>query len=168
MRYRLAVIAPDIADVVRYSGGWLFDRAMAGWEVTVCVGDVADIRPLRILGATVLDLETSMASLSDAGVWPNGIAVAAKVFETDPRVHQGVLKNIEDRSLEVTVWGAACPSELDCRTEGVQHRLSVAARAFKARALAALAQPVDVLEDVEMFRCSETREHLAADLLPVG
>ncbi|MEV4235519.1 hypothetical protein ACIBJI_09475 [Nocardia sp. NPDC050408] len=141
---------------------------MAGWEVTVCVGAAADIRPLRILGATVLDLESSLASLSDVSVWPNGIAVAAKVFETDPRVHQGVLKNIEERSLEVTVWGADCPGELDCRTEGVQHRLSVAAQAFKARALAALAHPVDALEAVEMFRCSETPDHLSADLLPVG
>ncbi|MEV5834991.1 hypothetical protein [Nocardia sp. NPDC052112] len=141
---------------------------MAGWEVTVCVSELADIRPLRILGATVLDLETSLSSQTDAGVWPDGMAIAAKVFESDPRVRQGVLRNIEDRSFEVTVWGAACPSELDCRTEGVQHRLSVAARAFKARALAALGQPVDVLEDAEMFRCSGTPDHLAADLLPVG
>jgi len=31
VRYRLDVVAADVADVVRFAGGWLFDRAMAGW-----------------------------------------------------------------------------------------------------------------------------------------
>ena len=36
MRYRLDVVAAGVADVVRFAGGWLFDRAMAGWDVTGC------------------------------------------------------------------------------------------------------------------------------------
>src|SRR3546814_1101974 len=35
MRYRLDVVAPTVAEVVRNAGGWLVDRAMAGWDVTV-------------------------------------------------------------------------------------------------------------------------------------
>ncbi|WP_343575423.1 hypothetical protein [Mycobacterium sp.] len=50
MRYRLDVVAADVADVVTFAGGWLFDRAMAGWDVTVLVADHVDERPLRILG----------------------------------------------------------------------------------------------------------------------
>jgi len=163
----MGVLAPDIADVVRYTGGWLFDRAMAGWEVTVCVADLGDARPLRILGATVLDLESSLSS-PPGDVWPNGIAVAAGVFESDSRVRDGLLHNLEEHEFEVAVWGAPCPSEIDCRTGMVEHRLSLAARAFKARALAALGEPVRDLDEVEVFRCGGTHNHLAADLLPVG
>ena len=40
-RYRLHVVATSIADVVTSIGGLIFDRAMAGWDVTVAVaGDV--------------------------------------------------------------------------------------------------------------------------------
>ena len=30
MRYRLDVVAPNVAEVVRSAGGWLVDRVMAG------------------------------------------------------------------------------------------------------------------------------------------
>ena len=61
-RYQLQVFAPNIADVVVSVGGLIFDRAMAGWDVTVVVdgsdkdGDGGslegiDDRPIRILGA---------------------------------------------------------------------------------------------------------------------
>jgi len=33
-RYRLDVVAASAADAVRSAGGWLYDRSMAGWEVT--------------------------------------------------------------------------------------------------------------------------------------
>src|SRR6201999_4509172 len=39
LRYRLDVVAADVADVVKFAGGWLFDRAMAGWDVTVLLVD---------------------------------------------------------------------------------------------------------------------------------
>jgi hypothetical protein len=51
LRARLTVIASSLAEVVRYAGGWLFDQAMAGWDVAVLTADHADPRPLRILGA---------------------------------------------------------------------------------------------------------------------
>ena len=55
MRPRLTVLAPSVVEVVRSAGGWLFDRAMAGWDVTVITSDHSDSRPLRILGASVRD-----------------------------------------------------------------------------------------------------------------
>src|ERR1700688_3322744 len=51
LRPRLAVLAPSVVEVVRSAGGWLFDRAMAGWNVTVITSDHSDSRPLQILGA---------------------------------------------------------------------------------------------------------------------
>src|SRR5439155_14971420 len=57
MRYRLDVVAADVVDVVKFAGGWLFDRAMAGWDVTVLLVDHPDERPLQILGAHTIDLE---------------------------------------------------------------------------------------------------------------
>ncbi|MBV9351060.1 MAG: hypothetical protein JOZ23_05930, partial [Mycobacterium sp.] len=62
MRYRLDVVAADVIDVVKFAGGWLFDRAMAGWDVTVLVADHPDDRPLKVLGAQTLDLEFALAS----------------------------------------------------------------------------------------------------------
>ena len=65
MRYRLDVVAADVADVVKFAGGWLFDRAMAGWDVTVLVADHPDERPLQILGVQIVDLEYALATAGD-------------------------------------------------------------------------------------------------------
>jgi len=62
MRYRLDVVAANVIDVVKFAGGWLFDRAMAGWDVTVLVADHVDPRPLQILGAQIIDLEHALES----------------------------------------------------------------------------------------------------------
>ena len=59
MRYRLDVVAPSVLDAVRYAGGWIYDRVMAGWDVTVLVGGGDDdMRPLQILGAQTLNLDS--------------------------------------------------------------------------------------------------------------
>ena len=59
-RYRLDVLASSVSDVVRSAGGWLFDRAMAGWEVNLLIADPPDARPLQILGISVFPLETAL------------------------------------------------------------------------------------------------------------
>lgn len=50
LRYRLDVVAASAVDVVQSAGGWLYDRAMAGWEVTVLLPQGCNTRSLRILG----------------------------------------------------------------------------------------------------------------------
>ena len=45
MRYRLDVVAGSVVDVVRFAGGWLFDRAMAGWDVSVLLTDLWPTTP---------------------------------------------------------------------------------------------------------------------------
>jgi hypothetical protein len=165
MRYRLDVVAPTVLDAVKFAGGWIYDRVMAGWDVTVLVGADEDVRPLAILGAAVCDLETVLASWEDRP-HPQTVAVAADVFGSDSRVHQHVLNALEQGATEVTLWGERLPAELD-ESVDVQHRLSAAARAFKAQALAAANDPQPAVGPTETFRCG-TMASVAADLIPAS
>lgn len=170
LRYRLGVIAPTAAEAVRYAGGWLCDRTMAGWEVTAVLADTGNTRPLEILGATVLDLEESLgAGVHDT--WPHAVAVAPELFAGDPRVRQGILDCLDNGLIEVALWGEELPAELDDRLGTVHHRLSVAARAFKRCALRAAGEPAADIEYSEVFRSGElllTGLWGGTDLVPVA
>lgn len=168
MRYRLDVVAADVADVVCSAGGWLFDRAMAGWDVTVLVADHPDERPLRILGAEILDLEYALATVGHRPP-PQTLAVAADLFDCDSRVREGVLHALDQGATEVTLWGQTWPAELNDSVGLVQHRLSAAARAFKARAFAAAGLSPVSIESVETFRSRVIASpSVEADLIPAG
>jgi hypothetical protein len=168
MRYRLDVVAASVLDVVRFAGGWLFDRAMAGWDVTVLVADHPDDRPLQILGARTLDLEYALASV-ETRPRPQALAAAADLFGCDSRVRQGVLQALDHGVTEVTLWGQIWPAELDDSVGLVQHRLSMAAQTFKARALAAAAAPESSIGHTETFRSGLLAyPSVAADLVPAS
>lgn len=171
MRYRLHVVAASVVDVVKFAGGWLFDRAMAGWDVTVLVTDLADHpddRPLQILGARVIDLEEALASMQSRPR-PQALAAAADLFGCDSRVRQGVLQALDHGATEVTLWGQSWPAELDESVGLVQHRLSTAAQIFKSAALAAAAVPHAGIADTEIFRSGLLAwPSVAADLVPAG
>jgi hypothetical protein len=89
MRYRLDVVASSVVDVVRFAGGWLFDRAMAGWDVSVLLTDLADHpdgRPVQALdhGVTEVTLwgETWPAELDDSvGLVQHRLSTAAQMFK---------------------------------------------------------------------------------------
>ncbi|MGY1942992.1 hypothetical protein [Nocardia asiatica] len=161
--------APGVADVVRYAGGWLFDRTVARWEVTVLVSDHPDTRPLRILGATVLDLDQFLAAPMRE-TWPHAIAVASEMYLGDSRIRDGVLDCLDRGLTEVTMWGEGLPAELDHRVGSVQHRVSLAGRAFKARALQAAGLATDVVSHTEAFRAGESPmdRRFGVDLVPAG
>lgn len=172
MRYRLDVVAATVVDVVQFAGGWLFDRAMAGWDVTVLVADHPDDRPLQILGAQVLDLEDALAS-AHSRPRPQALAAAADLFGCDARVRQGVLQALDHGVTEVTLWGENWPAELDDSVGLVQHRLSMAAHTFKTQALAAAlsaaGMPRGSLGYVETFRSGLLAwPSVAADLVPAS
>ena len=168
VRYRLDVVAANVADVVRFAGGWLFDRAMAGWDVTVLLADHPDERPLQILGVQTLDLEYALATAGHRPP-PQTLAVAADLFDCDPRVRQGVLQALDQGATEVTLWGQTWPAELEDSVGLVQHRLSAAAQAFKAHAFAAAALSPSAIEPIETFRSRVLASPLvAADLIPAG
>jgi len=166
MRYRLDVVAPSVAEAVLFAGGWLFDRVMAGWDVTALVADDCDDRPLQILGVATLDLEYALGA-PGRRPRPQSVAVATELFGRDPRVRRGVLKALDNGTTEVTLWGENWPVELTTKKiDSVQHRLSAAARAFKAQALAAAAMPNAAIGPTETFRGGLTT--LAADLTPAS
>jgi hypothetical protein len=167
MRYRLDVVAPSVLDAVRYAGGWIYDRVMAGWDVTVLVGSDDDRRPLQILGAETLDLESVLAEWEDRP-HPQTVAVAAELFDRDPRVLAHVRNALDQGATEVTLWGEQLPAELDHSVDSAQHHLSAAARAYKARALAAAGDTsADSVTNSETFRCGMMAS-VAADLVPAS
>jgi hypothetical protein len=140
-----------MVEVVRSTGGWLFDRVMAGWDVTVITPDHSDSRPLQILGARVRDLETTLA-MPALGPCLSAIAVQSDLYDCDARIRRMVLTAFGEGLAEVRFWGDLRPEDLDGTADPVWHRLSVAARAFKAQALAAAAASADPNEDIEVFR----------------
>jgi hypothetical protein len=160
MRYRLDVIASCVGDVVQSAGGWLFDRAVAGWEVNVCLFDARDARPLRILGAKTLDLTSVLESIKKTPL-DRALAVTVDAFATDARTRATVVDVLNEAG-EVALWGDGWPAELEHRIQVVQHRLSSAACAFKAHALAAAAITQDVVSPIESYRAQLGRRRRPA------
>ncbi|ORW00315.1 hypothetical protein [Mycobacterium kyorinense] len=128
LNYRLDVVACDVVDVVLSAGGWLFDRAMAGWEVSVLLPAPFDARPLQILGVRTLEWQADL-------VGGAGLAVGAEAFAADAGIRDAVLKALDHSLTEVTLWGDEWPRGVDRATTAVHHRLSAAARVFKRHAL---------------------------------
>jgi hypothetical protein len=149
-RYRIDVFSSTVEDVVASAGGWLFDRAMSGWEVNVLAGMPSDARSLQILGINAVAPAPTVQSLSKAHR-TQALAVAADVFNTDAHVREIVLAAVERDLAEVTIWGESQPVELRRRTDDLRYRLSSAARAFKTQALAAAALPLCSASTTERF-----------------
>lgn len=167
MRYRFDLVGPNVLDVVKAAGGWLYDRVTAGWDVTALILDLdaQDVRPLQILGARMLDL-ASVLKQPEHRPRPQTIAVSAEMFADHALVRRGVLQALQHSSTEVTLWGAV-PAELDRDVDVRQHRLSAAARAFKTQAL--LGTGAESVADTEVFRCGvAARPSVAADLSPAS
>lgn len=146
-------MAPKPVEVVRHAGGWLCDRALAGWDVRVLTDDPANSRPLRILGARPVDLEPALASPL-RGPRPQAVAVAAELYDADARVRRLVHAALGDGT-DCRLWADRWPAGPEDRADAVRHRMSTAARAFKAQAMAALAVPADELGTIETFRQAE-------------
>lgn len=157
-RYRLTVVAASAVDVVAAAGGWLCDRARAGWDVTVVVADADDARPLTILGATALGVDGELSDLSALSVLsdalrtvPKGgtLAISAALLATDEGIRGRVLNIVARGIADVLVWGQNGPAEFGRDDDRVEHKLSSAARAFKAMALGAAAVPKDAVAPTE-------------------
>ena len=169
MRYRLDVVAADVADVVRFAGGWLFDRAMAGWDVTVLVADHPDERPLRILGAA--DHSTSNTRWRRPGTdrprrpWPprltcsaatraSGRASCRRSIRVPPRSRCGD-KPGRPNWMTASAWSST----------GSARRL----RHSKAQALAAAGIVAGPVGPIETFRSRVmSGPSVEADLVPAG
>ncbi len=129
LSYLIDVIGLDVADVAAAAGGWLFDRVMDGWTATVLVSGEVDERALRIIGAQAQRVD-ALPGLTTRR--PEALAVSAAVLRAVPQVREHVEQLLEIGDTEVRVWGGQTADGRPLR-----HRLSTAARAFKAQALLA-------------------------------
>lgn len=111
MGYQLDVVAESVAEALQQAGGLMCDRSLAGWTVAVRTDDVSHPQALMILGAEIRAIEQPAATTC----W----------CEQD---RQTVVAQA-DRPPEETASNV--------RLQPVTHRLSAAARAFKAHALRA-------------------------------
>jgi hypothetical protein len=145
-----------MGEVVRSAGGWLFDQVMAGWDVTVITADCADPRPLRILGVRPRELDAIFTS-ANLGPCLESIAVLTDLYDSDERVRRMVLAAAEAGNAEVRLWGDMVPVDFDDGAAPISHTLSLAARAFKAHAMAAASMPAEPAADTEVFRRGQIR-----------
>jgi hypothetical protein len=148
-KYQLDVTACDVADVVRSAGGWLYDRARAGWDVTVVVSHDDDVTPLRILG-----VRTEQANAeADATAPPTAraLAVSACAIADNGPLRDDVLRALKRGLTEVTLWGDSGARGIERGVDSVDHVLSAAARAFKSHALraAGVDEPVGTIESFQ-------------------
>jgi hypothetical protein len=139
-RYHFQVVAANVTDAVMSIGGLMFDRAMAGWDVSIVVdAETArgiDDRPIRILGGKVTSL-VGGPNRAEMLPRPHMLAVATDVMVKSEAVRRRVLAAGNDNATDVLLWGRHHPPERNCRFVPVRHRPSAAAQAFKSHALAA-------------------------------
>jgi hypothetical protein len=135
-RYQLTVVAANVVDLVGSAGGWMCDKARAGWDVKVVLTEDQDPRPLAILGASPLGADTELSDVMRMVSHGGALALSAGVL-ADERIRADVLTIAKRGLTQVTVWGQDCPTEFSRAADPVEHRLSSAARAFKTHALGA-------------------------------
>lgn len=164
-RYELDVIGAEVADVVACAGGWLFDRVMAGWDVTVAVPAGLDVAALGILGVRTLSSDRFL----DSRPATRALAVAGPLCNGDRLVRELVGAALRSARTEVTVWGDAWIPTLGSRGSAVRHELSSAARVFKAQALSAAGvDATDVAPFEAFFSHGRPVRTDYPDLLPAG
>lgn len=167
LTYRLDVIASGPADVVHSVGGWLYDRARAGWDVAVLLPQLSDSRALRILGMHAADLDAELLTASAAGP-ARGLAVSAEMYASDARIEHAVLSALDRWMTEVTLWQHDWPLTVGRRTTPVLHVLSDAARAFKRQALSAAGMPGTVGPIESLLSDMKASLPIDSELIPVG
>lgn len=165
LEYRLDVLGADAADVVRCAGGWMFDRAMAGWRVNAWLLDACDPRPLQILGVQGRRIRPGDEGIGEA--IPVGLAVSADLVAADGCLRDEVRTALMTGRTEVVLWGGRWPDQLGGRAEPVRYRPSAAARIFKRHALAAADCPDAGAGDTELLLCGGYRP-VDSDLIASG
>ena len=145
--YRIDVVASSVEDLVRSAGGWLFDRISQGWTVNASMTAPGDFRALRILGLRTVS--TRIDAGADIDV-PSPLAAGAEPFVSDARVWGSIVAAFTcGGEAEVTLWGDSLPRRLNRNVKTVEHRLSAAARMFKAQALLAASIPHEAVSPTE-------------------
>jgi hypothetical protein len=92
INYRVAVVGISASDVVEHAGGFLCDRALAGWEVAAFVADSSNSWPLQIIGSNAGDLDVGLALRNRS--YPQALVVARRLHDRDYRVRAVVLRTL--------------------------------------------------------------------------
>jgi len=141
-KYQFQVVARNIADAVMSIGGLIFDRAMAGWDVSVVVDGgidgAVDDRPVRILGARLVKRNRG-PNYAAALPRPHLLAVATDVMVKSDAVRRHVLALGDDSQTDVLLWGRHHPTNLPRTFVVARHQPSAAAHIFKSHALLGVA-----------------------------
>ena len=149
--YRLDVLTPNLTDVLAEAGGWIIDRALAGWAVTIiCIGpgSPGEDRLGKILGAEIAGRE----ALTDGNRFrPYGIALPAALYRADNCARDYIAASLAHQATEICLFGTGRRAPTDDTFQSISHRISTAARAFKAHSLAAAYLPNDGLPANEYF-----------------
>jgi hypothetical protein len=147
-RYQFQVVAANVTDAVMSIGGLIFDRAMAGWDVSIVIDGgtdrAVDDRPVRILGARIAK---RLAGRPEPSGRPHLLAVATDVMIKNEAIRRQVLAAGNDNEAEVLLWGRHHPTNLNCTFVAARHRPSAAAQMFKSHALAAGGAPLSQRAD---------------------
>jgi hypothetical protein len=151
------VAATGMAELVQFAGGWLFDHVLNGWNVVIAVTDHTYSAAVGIGGVPVVALDSELLS-PQAGPRPREVAASMALSQSDPRLRAGLRSLLDDGETDIRLWGESPAHELGHPFTPVQHRLSVAALAFKATAWAAVSAQAEPIEIIERFH---VRAHAA-------
>ncbi|WP_280256272.1 hypothetical protein [Nocardia abscessus] len=150
LRYRLLVVGGSAAEVVRHTGGWLFDLRATGWDVVVSIPDPSGMRGLEILGAVVLEPGSEPTTIIRE-VNPHVVASNASEHLTGVPGGRAIDHPHADGSVTVH-WGPYHPSDAAGHLQPAQHRVSLAGAAFKERAMLAIDPDAGPAATTETFR----------------
>lgn len=131
-RKRALILSSTASAAVHGLGGWLFDQNSAGWDVTVLVGSRGDEPALAILGAHVLDID-AIDDIRTTEATVTTVAIGSTLYTDD--AHVRALPEADTRGPDqarTLFFGYAPPADLADTVTATTHRISIAARAFKA------------------------------------
>lgn len=137
--YRMHVIARDAAELAANAGGLIVDRMMSGWRISAQLTHDGDVRPVRILGAELVDTVEAQGLPEEKCVLVMGPDAYARVISDDGGL-------LPAGCAEILVWG-----ESPDPTHVFGHNLSAAALAFKTQAVAAAHLPAREMAIYEAF-----------------
>jgi hypothetical protein len=145
-----------VVDLITAAGGWLADRAMAGWEVTAFISDLHDDRPLQILGVDPVQFHPAL-DLRDLCA-ADSLAISPDLFIQESRIRTRVSRAATLGKPEILFVGESIPPGAWGKPTRVKHQCSTAAAAFKRHALAAAGLPADSVTDYEVLLSWSNRE----------
>lgn len=142
--YRVVVVASSVGPVVEAAGGFLCDRARAGWDVSVLFAGPCDPRPLAVLGVSAHRVSGSAADAASViSELPRAttVVVGADLLCGDAQARDALARFARHGCGAVRVWGRPAQADVGNGMESDPHELSRAVMAFKAHALRAAGNP---------------------------